>query len=155
MIKRFQGRIDNYEIHINNEQINIVTAGHHVSLIYDASDIYPSFENTYDDDEHIITGIFRTRQVELHTLYSIGGDRSADLAASCGGHEDMAEIILKPIGSIYSYAHLVNVSVNLIKGLHYLGQGFIPEHTDASMHYCCLSYGGAEFSDSEYSYGDD
>lgn len=141
MIKRFQGRIDNYEIHINNEQINIVTAGHHVSLIYDASNLYPSFENNYDDDEHIITGIFRTRQIELHTLYSIS--------------EDMAEIILKPIGSIYSYAHLVNVSVNLIKGLHYLGQGYIPEHTDASMHYCCLSDGGAEFSDSEYSYGDD
>lgn len=137
MIRHFQGRIEDYEIHINNEQINIINAGHHISLIYNARNLYPSFECTYNDDEHIIIGTFRTRQVELQTLYSAS--------------EEFAEIILKPIGSIYSYAHIVNVPVNYIKGIHQLGMGRIPEHTDARMYYCCLSHGDAEFSDSGYS----
>ncbi len=124
MIRHFQGRIEDYEIHINHEQINIINAGHHISLIYDARDVYPSFDYNYDDEEHIITGSFRTRQVELHTIYSAS--------------EDMAEIILKPIGSIYSYAHLITLPINLIKALHQLGLGSIPEHTDARMYYCCL-----------------
>lgn len=152
MIRHFQGRINNVsdvnetsEIHVNAEQLNIIGISpnrYHISLIYDNKDDYPSYEESYDDEEDLIIGIFRTRQLELHVMHFL--------------RDETAELLLKPIGSIYSYAHIMNVPINCIQAVHKIGEGIIPEHSDSELYYCCYSYGDPEFSsDSGYSTEDD
>jgi hypothetical protein len=140
MIRHFQGRINGTsEIHVDTEQLNIIGISphrFHISLLYNVINEYPSYEELYDDEEDVIIGIFRTRQLELHAIHDI--------------RNDTAELLLKPIGSIYSYAHIMNVPVNCIRAVHQIGEGIIPEYSDAQLYYCCYSDG--EFSsDSGYS----